>query len=573
MADWKAATLQLGEWMPDQSAWGNEDPNSTDGTGLDLAQNCLWMWDNWKEVRGRRVMASQVFAPGQYFTPCNCFCDFFGNIYVPTLQSKLVMFAETLGAFAASTATYFDVSKGGGTYPAVVPYPLGDPRYTVPGWSFTIFGGNVIASSTGGNFTPPKMQFKPMASFAPFADLVTSVDEPRWAFIGTCKSFLIGARLLAGGSGAYAAPFSTEFGWSAINNPTNWTPDTTGTTQCGFAFLADEDGFGINALVVFPEFFLLLKDNSVTQVTYQGGALVWNVQVVASGAFGLGGGGWANSCVRSGRDLYYWSKAGPAVVIGGQYVQLVGEGKFRRYISDQVRSSSASQSDVVVQGTYLPDYHQIVWCFNNSTEQVATQFVVYDIASYRLTSYQRGNDPGHASLLVTPTTSGNFVETVCAQRFGLSDSAFDRIRCIESNANTRTLTLSSFSDPTSSLPITLKTKIWHPSPDHLALIQKLRLQWQMDPTRDGFPVVYPVASVTMEWSNDPLMRTTIAGNVGSFPVSTANVDSNGFFTAAELNVTAGYFRFTVLIPSFSNAQTLRQVSGIEVLYQEEQMAV
>jgi hypothetical protein len=40
--------------------------------------------------------------------------------------------------------------------------------------------------------------------------------------------------------------------------------------------------------------------------------------------------------------------------------------------------------------------------------------------------------------------------------------------------------------------------------------------------------------------------------------------------AAEQNVAAGYFRWTILIPSFSNAQTLRQVSQLEVLYVEDQ---
>lgn len=573
MAEWKNVLLQLGEWMPDQSAWGNEDPNSTDGTGLDLAQNALYMFDQWKEVRGRRQVSSHVFGAGQFFGTYSCFCDFFGNIYMGTAESRLLCFNETLGPFASNGASFFDFSKGGAAYPAPAAWNVGDPRYTPPGWTFTIYGGNVIAAHTGGQTNPPKMQYRPMAGFANFADLVVSADEPRWAFIGTCKSFLVGGRLLPGGAGAYAGTgFSTEFGWSAINDPTNWTPDTTGTTQSGFAFLPDEDGWGITGLTAFPEFFLLFKDNSVTQVTYQGGALVWNVQVVASGGFGLGAAGWERSIVRSGRDCYYWSKAGPAVVIAGQYVQLVGEGKWRRYIADQIRATSGSQdAAVTVQGCYLPDYHQIVWLITNTNLGTANGWiVVYDIASYRLTSYQRGNDPGRGSLIAIPPSAAYQVQALCTQRFGVSDSAFDRVRMIETGFTNLTLSLSSFSDPASSLPITLRTKIWHPSADHLCLIQKFRLAWLMDPTRDGGGAapVYPVASVVMEWSNDPLMA---AGNVNSVTVSTGFLDGNGFFSAAEVNVVAGYFRFTVQIPSFSNAQTLRQVSGLEIMYVEDQL--
>jgi hypothetical protein len=591
MADWKSATLQLGEWMPDQSAYGNEDPNSTDGTGLDVALNALYMFDNWKEVRGRRVLFQHNFGAGSSFQ-VGAFCDFEGTIYAPSSESRLYAFNETV--YGSSTGcTFADYSKGGSAYPqivgAVAPANAATANNAPPGWCFTIFGANVIAAQSGTATSPSKMQYRPMGGGA-FADLVVSSDEPRWALIGTCKSFLVGANLQVGGSGAYSLFNGQEFGWSAINDPTNWTPDTTGTTQCGFAFLADEDGANITGLVVFPEFFLLFKDNSVTQVTYQGGALVWNVQVVASGAFGLGAGGWAKGLVRSGRDCYYWSKAGPAVVIGGQYVQLVGEGKWRRYICDQIQALSGTQN-YNVEGCYIPDYHQVAWLIT-AAGQVAngepSQFlVIYDIASYRLTSYQKGNEVGRGSLVslpVTPTfgqANGTQVVAVCTQRNGLSTSALDRVRMIESGVQSgfQTLSLTAFTDPASSLPITLRTKVWHPSPDHLCLIQKVRLVWKMDGTRAGLNArpVYPTAVLTMEFSNDPLFAGTAAYDGINYTLA-SNVqvalnapDENGFVVAAELNVVAGFFRFTLSIPSFSNAQALRQLSAIEVLYVEDQV--
>jgi hypothetical protein len=568
--DWLSATLQLGEWMPDQSAWGNQDPNSTDGTGLDLAQNALWMFDQWKEVRGRIVLGTRNFSVGTNYIPWSSFCDFWGEIYVGTGESRLLGWGETAATFGVS-AVQADYSLGGAAYPAIIPYNVGDPRYVSPGWSFTIFGPNVIAASSGGaSALPPAMQYRLMNSGNTFAPVVVTPDAPRWAFIGTCKSFLIGANLLGGGSGAYATADAQEYGWSAINDPTTWTPDTTGTTQCGFAFLADEDGIGITGAAYFADFFLLFKDNAIIQVTYQGSPLVWNEQVVASGAFGLGAGAWSASIVRAGRDVYYWSKTGPAVVIGGQYVQFVGEGKFRRYVTDQIRATCSDQGLDPVRGTYIPDYHQIVWVISNSRFPAVggvptTMYVVYDIASYRLTSYQKGSDPGHGSIVAPGVVGGS----ICTQRVGKSLSALDRLRMIEVvGGSAPALNLTGFTDATSSLPMTLRTKIWHPSSDHLCLVQKIRLQWIMDATDNpaGGTLTYPTVSVLVEWSNDSRMLTP-----NSTTLSTASLDSNGFMIAAEVMQAAAYWRFTVTVPSFSAAQTLREISSLEVLYVEDQL--
>lgn len=562
MPDWKNVMLQLPEWMPDQGLWGNEDPQSTDGTGLDIAQNALYMWDNWKEIRGRAVLATHVASPT--YAPLTCFCDFYGTVYLSTSESRLLGWNETAASYGSS-ATFADYSKGGAAYPGIVPYSAGDPRWTVPGWSFTIFGQNVIAACSGGNFVGPKMQYRPMNSGSSFADLVASADEPRWAYVGTTKAFLIGANLLPGGAGFYSAQNAQEFGWSAINDPTTWTPDTTGTTQCGFSFVADEDGLTIQGLTCFPEFFLLFKANGVYRVNYTGGALVWDVQILADGAFGLGRGSWSASIVRTGRDVYYWSAAGPAVVIGGEYVQRVGEGKWYRYLSDQIRQTCGDQSSYQVRGCYIPDYHQIAWLIGNisfgGSPFAVSQIVVYDIASYRLTSYQKGSDPGHASI-VAP---GVVAESICTQKVGVSDSAFDRVRMFEIDEAATTTSFTGFTAGTSSLAIKLQTKLWHPVPDGLVALQKVRLGWKLQTTKHNLslPATYPAATIVIDYSNDPQFL-----ELTSVTLTYPNLDVNGFWDG-PFPLVGGYFRFTVNIPSMSNGQTLRQCSYLELLYIEE----
>ena len=499
-------SILLAEMTPDSSDFQKN--------GLVLASNVIPTDAGWREIKGRLALLTTPISA----TTCGYFSDPAGLIYIGS-QKRLFVYNDSVVGIT-------DVSNGGTDYPVCT------------AWRFVRYGPTVVAAANNAS-TPLQ---KRLTTGGTFTDLVTSADRPVPAHLAVCRSHLIGANIL-GGAGVYATAQPNQYAWCARSNASTWTP---GTDRAGFALLVDDDGDSITAAIGFTDFALLFQGYGVTRLSYTGGDLVWQPDKIASGAFGLSNVAWAGSLVRAGRDVYYWSNAGPAVVTNAESAQLIGGARWRRFLMDSFQTYSADRLTQIV-GSYDADMHQVIWTYKAIAVAAQVQ-AVYDISTDRL-SVVAGEDA---------LSGGNQVLGLAHSRSGVSSFPLDRLRNIEFDTPTGNLTISAYTNLARSLPATLTSNIWRPSSGKRAELHGVRIVWRCN-LRGG---TLPTLTLSIDYSDDPLMNTVTTINL---PTSLA--DRDGFISSASFPLVAGNYRFSVKVPSMS-LPSIAELTALEIAYQD-----
>jgi len=174
-------------------------------------------------------------------------------------------------------------------------------------WDFCRFGNNIIACN-GVN----TVQFYDHSTVAvTFEDLVTSTYNPHARFCTTSGQHLI----LGGASGE-----PNRFFWSARDDASDFDPSET--TLAGWLDLKADAG-EIMGLEGFEDYFLIFTDLRVYRCQHTGGVPLWDVHEIGS----IGDGCVApESIVKSGVDVFYFSRGGFKQVINGETVVPIDTG-------------------------------------------------------------------------------------------------------------------------------------------------------------------------------------------------------------------------------------------------------
>lgn len=513
--------------------FGEFTPDTTDFTqnGVQAGTNMLFCDGTWRELRGRQVLATKTI--GNFGGITGCWSDPLGIVYFSTNETRLY-------AFDCAGNTITDVSKGGAAYSSGTLF------------SFTKYGPTVVAAPRNTAAVPLQARINGTGNFA---DLVTSADRPAPKWVGVTRSFLIGANI-QGGAGVYATADPQQFAWCARGDAATWTP---GTDRAGFAPLVSEDGATITGMAAFEDYFLLFKEYEVVRFDASGGPEVWTPTEVAAGLFGISNSAWSPAIVRCGRDIYYWSNGGPAVIIDGQQAFLLGENKFRRELMDNVRNFSADRG-VLISATYDADLSIVVWAEAPANPTIPASNTNKVLACYKIgagrTAYSEVAN-GSLSLLDTARPIG----FVGHQRGGVSTWPLDRMRMLEFAFSTGVLSVTAFTDTNTSLVGSLQSGIWSPGPGYRAYLYGVRPIWRVDKSVAVVTDPLPILQVVVEGGNDPLTFPSFSRSIlGSVK------NENGFLVSVDLDsLEAMYFRFTVNFPSMKSEFSIHNFDGLEVL--------
>lgn len=517
-------TIILDELSPDSSDYEHD--------GLAQATNAVPVQSAWREIKGRVVQSSQDIGAD---LPLRSFGD--GPVIYLGTSGRLYTVEPN------ADWVWTDRSKGGASYGVV------------PSWSFTKFGTTVIASPGGG------VTQKRIGAAAAFSDLMVSVDKPRPTLIGVVRSVVLGARLDAAGAGIYAGTADTQqFCWSARNDATNWQVD--GVNGAGFGFLKASDG-DINALVCYNSFALAFKSFGVYRLDYTGDSNGFIPSEIGNGGLGIANPLWSSGAVKAGGDVFYFSDLGPCVVYNGETCQLLGGSKVRRYLSDML-SDYGALGTTAIEATYDPYLGAVIWTIEPH-KNMGTNVRVLVITEIKHGSYDAYTVRFSPQEGRWATIEPGFVTTNLAHNgdVGLASFPLDRMVMFEYVAPS-TMRAVNFQNAATSLPITLVSKVWHPlaasgAPmgSRQAKLYGVRPVWGVDTNGDQVPNV----AVKIDWSNDPLMHTGVATITAD--MTTLNDDS--FMVKANMPIVAGFFRFTVTIPSMAAAH-LREFHGLELAF-------
>lgn len=505
-------------------------PDSSDyEKGLKSVLNLLPADANgWREVRALAFKANLALPASSSLV--GSFSDPNGTIYVGTTRtagpsSRLLSYVDSPAAFTNRTPG--------------VDY-AGAPSW----WTFEKFGDSVIAAPWNvGTGAAIQLQVRTGAA-ATFANLVTSPDRPAPKFLAVSRSHVIGAHNLAnGGAGLYAAANPYQFMWCARNNAAVWTP---GTDRAGFAQVNDALG-EITGAIGFKDFALILQQFGVTRLTWIGSDAVWQQEELAAHDFGLGGNAsfrWS-SIVRAQREAYYVSNRGPAVT-NGESAQFLGEGVVRRELVDPQSNNGWSFTRPITSGYSSDGY--VAWLGELRVVPNAKTLAAYHVPTGRWSII---NDFLAMNASSPPEVLG-FIKTATPAY------SFDSVRLFNFNASVNEINAWGFTSTTGTLAAALTTKRWRPSPGTRAAITGIRPIFLLDLLGGAYPTV----TVTVTGFNEA--RTAVFAET----LSMADADANGVIQGAPLPLSATEFRFSLSIPTLGAAPTIRELTGLEIFYEE-----
>lgn len=484
---------EFGKWVPDEPEYGD--------SGLSMARDVVYSSGVYQPVRtavrytnsstktavrGARAFPSLAGVNPLFFGGAN-FIEYYeqGN-------------ANPLGGVAPAGATH---------------------------WSFARFGDNVLCASTVNALLVS-------ASLGPLALAITSVLQPRMRYVTVIKTHIFGAYV---DDGLAAGNFNpSKFWWSARNSVADWQP---GSNRAGFGEVRKDVG-PITGVVGFEDFGVLFCEFGVYRIDYVGGDNVWSLRQIGSSNQGMSAKD-EDSIALFGTDIYYWSRSGPNVVVGGETVAPLGGGAVRRYLTEQAWTAPGSGS---VMGAADSERPIIAWCFGTKATGV-----IYNAAEEAW------------SLFVPPYTggSGSVLMGLCtgAERMtgmGSSSHPLDGIDILIQTAagvGTRPERWRQ-SHVSTTVACTLATKLWLPYSSKWSTLHYLRILYRaLEESAGGLATVTP--TVTLQRASDPLFSApaTLTGT----PATQAMVDPNGYITGAGAGLPAeGHaWRLTLDIPSFT----------------------
>ena len=271
--------IDFPEYAPDLSPFQSDESN--------IIQNVYPRKD------GYQPAPTPAFASAALAGTCH------GYFYARNADSTIAVFAGTatkLYKLNNTTFAWADVSKGSGSYSAV---PATDQ------WQFAQFNNFVFATQTN-----TVLQVYDLTSSTNFADNAGSPPQARYIAV-------VGRFLVLSGLGS-STPYRIQ--WSGLNDTTNWT---SGVNSSDFQDLPD--GGPVRG-VAGGEFGVIMQDNTIRQMTFVGGTLVFQIQRISQdrGIFA------PLSLCQAGERVFYIGVDGFRMYVPGGYPVAIGKEKIDR---------------------------------------------------------------------------------------------------------------------------------------------------------------------------------------------------------------------------------------------------
>lgn len=500
---------EFGKWAPDEPEYGD--------SGLSLCHDLVY--------------SSGMYCPRRSTATVND-----AVAYTAVRGCKMIPQISTATAplffGAANSISYFDGTAAivtlGGVAPAAATH-----------WSFARFGDNVLCADVA---NPLKVS----AALGVLANAITSVLKPRMRYITTIKTHLFGAFVDDGAAGAFNP---SKFWWSAQNSVIDWQP---GSNRAGFGEVRKDVGY-ISGVVGFEDFGVLFCRFGVYRIDYVGGDNVWSLRQIASGEQGLPLRNEDSICIY-GTDIYYWSRGGPSVVVGGETVSPLGGGSVRRYLTER---SWVAPNDAIICGAADAERPLIAWSW--FAENAVPGGVVYNAAEQAWSTF---TPPQNDTLTGRLLGMAPGLAATGALLAGGSVHPLDRVDFLVFDTVDIVTSRYRFSSDTDTFACKLATKIWMPYSSKRSMLHYMRILYRAlkESGGAGDPAVV-TPTITLERDSDPLFSAP--ASVGT--PTQAKVDPNGYITGdgAGLPAEGHGWRMTLNIPSFQGI--LSSLAGLDLV--------
>lgn len=174
-------------------------------------------------------------------------------------------------------------------------------------WQSLLFGDTRVIATSKENVLVSSV------SAAAFAALATSPEKPQGRCIATAYAHCFLANIKEAG-----VDYPNRVWWSARNNAAVWTP---GTDRAGYIDIIG-GGKEIVAMFGFFDYVIVIKDGGVYRMNYTGGPTTFQLQQIAGSTFGGVSSSWGSAGV-IGRDIFYLTTRGPAIIRNGEVAELL----------------------------------------------------------------------------------------------------------------------------------------------------------------------------------------------------------------------------------------------------------
>lgn len=221
------------------------------------------------------------------------------------LEAKYIAVPGDPGIYVATDRRLLFAPNSAGAWQD---YSLGAADYAAAAtsWQYLLFGNRIIATSKENLVQSRTVGFA-------FSNLATSPEKPNGKCI--CTSY---AHCFLGDIIEAGVSYPNRVWWSARNNAAVWTP---GTDRAGYIDIIG-GGTQIVAMFGFFDYVIVIKDAGVYRMNYTGGPTTFQLQQIAGDTFG----GATDSFISAGtigRDVFYRTSRGPAVIRNGEVAQLL----------------------------------------------------------------------------------------------------------------------------------------------------------------------------------------------------------------------------------------------------------
>lgn len=290
--------VPFGEWMPDQLA--------TFSAGATVAKNCRTQRDDYVPQMDLGVVTSAL---GERCVGAYAFRDSTGTVH---------QFAGTATKlYKLSGTAWADVSRSsGGAYTT-----------TSEGWwAFISFGDRVMATNQADD-----VQSFVVGSSSVFAALAGMPPDNHGMTV--INNFVVAFGITG---------FNQRVQWSALNNPTDWTPSLS--TQSDYNDILGEGG-AVQWVAGGQNTGIVVMQKEIWRMTYVGGSVIFQFDRVAEQV----GTPVPRSVASYGDKTFFLSESGPALLAGNDVIP-IGDDKVDNYFYGRVnrnylRSRTMAVSD------------------------------------------------------------------------------------------------------------------------------------------------------------------------------------------------------------------------------------